>query len=102
MHDLRWIREHPEEFDRSLVRRRLPPRADEILALDRSWRGADFFGESVPLRLHPLGLGLRFAPLPVEIKQRPRGRRQPPARQAAVISVGIFANPPQIEHARRL
>ena len=36
MHDLRWIREHPEEFDRGLARRGLPPRADEILALDRS------------------------------------------------------------------
>ena len=41
MHDLRWIREHPEEFDRGLVRRCLPPRAEEILALDRSWRAAE-------------------------------------------------------------
>jgi seryl-tRNA synthetase len=41
MHDLRWIREHPEEFDRGLMRRGLPPRADEILALDRSWRAAE-------------------------------------------------------------
>ena len=41
MHELRWIREHPEEFDRGLMRRGLPPRADEILALDRSWRAAE-------------------------------------------------------------
>jgi seryl-tRNA synthetase len=41
MHDLRWIREHPEEFDRGLVRRGLPPRAEKILALDRSWRAAE-------------------------------------------------------------
>jgi seryl-tRNA synthetase len=41
MHDLRWIREHPEEFDRGLVRRGLPPRAEEIMALDRSWRAAE-------------------------------------------------------------
>jgi seryl-tRNA synthetase len=41
MHELRWIREHPEEFDRGLMRRGLPSRADEILALDRSWRAAE-------------------------------------------------------------
>jgi seryl-tRNA synthetase len=41
MHDLRWIREHPDEFDRGLARRGLPPRAEEILALDRSWRAAE-------------------------------------------------------------
>jgi seryl-tRNA synthetase len=40
MHDLRWIREHPEEFDRGLTRRGLSKRADEILELDRSWRAA--------------------------------------------------------------
>ena len=38
MHDLRWIRENPEEFDRGLARRGLPPRAAEVLALDREWR----------------------------------------------------------------
>jgi seryl-tRNA synthetase len=38
MHDIRWIREHPEEFDRGLARRFLPPRAAEVLALDREWR----------------------------------------------------------------
>jgi seryl-tRNA synthetase len=38
MHDLRWIRENPEEFDRGLERRGLPPRAAGILALDKQWR----------------------------------------------------------------
>src|SRR5258708_5734555 len=38
MHDLRWIRDHPTEFDRGLMRRGLPPRTEEILALDREWR----------------------------------------------------------------
>jgi seryl-tRNA synthetase len=38
MHDLRWIRENPDAFDRGLVRRGLAPRADEILTLDRQWR----------------------------------------------------------------
>src|SRR5215472_3260097 len=41
MHDLRWIREHPEEFDRGLTRRGLPSYAPQILALDRSWRAAE-------------------------------------------------------------
>src|SRR5947209_13908274 len=41
MHDLRWIRDNPTEFDRGLTRRGLPPRAEEILALDRSWRAAE-------------------------------------------------------------
>src|ERR1700693_3311357 len=38
MHDLRWIRENPAEFDRGLERRGLPPCADQVLALDREWR----------------------------------------------------------------
>jgi seryl-tRNA synthetase len=41
MHDLRWIREHPSEFDRGLARRGLPPCAEDILALDREWRAAE-------------------------------------------------------------
>ena len=38
MHDLRWIRENPAEFDQGLARRGLPPRAEEVLALDKDWR----------------------------------------------------------------
>src|SRR5438128_2215503 len=38
MHDIRWVRENPEEFDRGLVRRGLPPRAAEVLVLDKEWR----------------------------------------------------------------
>ena len=38
MHDIRWIRENPEEFDRGLERRGLAPRAEEVLALDKDWR----------------------------------------------------------------
>jgi seryl-tRNA synthetase len=41
MHDLRWIRDHPAEFDRGLVRRGLQPSAERILKLDRSWRAAE-------------------------------------------------------------
>ena len=41
MHEIRWVREHPDEFDRGLARRGLPPRSEEILTLDRSWRAAE-------------------------------------------------------------
>jgi seryl-tRNA synthetase len=41
MHDLRWIRDHPAEFDRGLTRRGLDPKAEEILALDKEWRSAE-------------------------------------------------------------
>ena len=50
MHDLRWIREHPEEFDRGLVRRGLPARAEEILALDRAWRAAETSAQEAQAR----------------------------------------------------
>jgi seryl-tRNA synthetase len=50
MHDLRWIREHPEEFDRGLVRRGLPPRAKETLALDREWRSAETAAQEAQAR----------------------------------------------------
>src|SRR5436309_3534434 len=41
MHDLRWIRDNPEAFDRGLTRRGLPRRAAEILDLDKEWRALE-------------------------------------------------------------
>ncbi|HJU16023.1 MAG TPA: serine--tRNA ligase [Stellaceae bacterium] len=41
MHELRSIRDDPAAFDRGLERRGLPPRAAEILTLDRAWRAAE-------------------------------------------------------------
>src|SRR6266404_6282873 len=41
MHDLRWIRENPDAFDRGLVRRGLPARSGEVLTLDREWRALE-------------------------------------------------------------
>src|SRR5215475_8685410 len=40
MHDIRWIREHKEEFDRGLTRRGLAPEADRLLAIDERRRAA--------------------------------------------------------------
>ncbi|HVH82124.1 MAG TPA: serine--tRNA ligase [Stellaceae bacterium] len=41
MHDLRAIRENPDLFDAGLKARGLPSRAEEVLALDRTWRAAE-------------------------------------------------------------
>jgi seryl-tRNA synthetase len=41
MHDLRWVRENPEEFDRGLGRRGLPPQAAGVLSLDKEWRALE-------------------------------------------------------------
>ncbi len=38
MHDIKWIRDHPDEFDRGLERRGLAPQSAAILALDQSRR----------------------------------------------------------------
>jgi len=40
MHDIKMIRDDPEVFDKALSRRGLPPRAQELLALDDSRRAA--------------------------------------------------------------
>ncbi len=52
MHELQWIREHAEEFDRGLKRRGLPPRAEEILGLDRAWRAATTEAEEAQSQLN--------------------------------------------------
>ena len=38
MHDIRWIRDNPEAFDRGLKRRGLEPQAQAIIALDEKRR----------------------------------------------------------------
>jgi len=38
MHDIRAIRENPEQFDKAVKRRGLEPVADTILALDKQRR----------------------------------------------------------------
>jgi seryl-tRNA synthetase len=55
MHDLRWLRDHPAEFDRGLGRRGLPPRAALILALDRDWRAAETRVQEAQARRNRLG-----------------------------------------------
>jgi len=38
MHDLKWLRDNPDAFDRGLKRRGIEPAATDILRLDRDWR----------------------------------------------------------------
>jgi seryl-tRNA synthetase len=40
MYDIKWIREHPEEFDRGLTRRGLAPLSGKLLLLDERLRAA--------------------------------------------------------------
>src|SRR5215471_9935938 len=54
MHDLRWIREHPDDFDRGLTRRGLPASSVQILALDRSWRAAETRAQEAQARRNRL------------------------------------------------
>jgi seryl-tRNA synthetase len=54
MYDLRWIREHPEEFDRGLMRRGLAPYSEQILSLDRSWRAAETRAQEAQARRNRL------------------------------------------------
>jgi seryl-tRNA synthetase len=54
MHDLRWIREHPDDFNRGLARRGLPVCAGQILALDRSWRAAETRAQEAQARRNRL------------------------------------------------
>src|SRR5207344_1894162 len=40
MYDIKWIREHPDAFDRGLKRRGLEPVSKKVLALDERRRSA--------------------------------------------------------------
>ena len=40
MHDIKWIRENPDAFDRGLARRGLPAESAKLLALDEKRRAA--------------------------------------------------------------
>src|SRR5215813_13183830 len=40
MHDIRFIREHPQAFDAGLKKRNLPPMSAELLAIDKERRAA--------------------------------------------------------------
>jgi len=47
MHDLKWIRDNPDAFDRGLQRRGLGAASAEVLALDKDWRAAQTKAEQL-------------------------------------------------------
>jgi seryl-tRNA synthetase len=55
MHDLRAIRDNPEAFDAALQKRGLPPRAEEVLALDRVWRMTETRMQEAQARRNQVG-----------------------------------------------
>jgi seryl-tRNA synthetase len=79
MHDLRWIRENPEDFDRGLARRGLPACAAEILALDKEWRAAETRVQEAQARRNQAArqIGILSSQLRMaeedESNQKPRG-----------------------------
>ena len=70
------VREHPAEFDRGLARRGLPPRADEVLALDR---------HGAPLRPAPGSAGQAQ---PALARDRLPPRLRSPAESSTTICCG--------------
>src|SRR6476646_700412 len=54
MHDIRFIREHPADFDAALKRRNLPPVANDILAVDKGWRAAQTAMQEVQAKRNDL------------------------------------------------
>jgi len=50
MHDIRWIRENPDAFDRGLKRRGLEPQSAELIALDEKRRAAILKAEQAQAR----------------------------------------------------
>jgi seryl-tRNA synthetase len=50
MHDIRWIRENPEAFDRGLARRGLAPEAERLVAIDERRRATIVKAEQAQAR----------------------------------------------------
>ena len=50
MHDIKWIRENPEAFDRALARRGLPGESAKLIALDEKRRAAIMKAEAAQAR----------------------------------------------------
>src|SRR5438874_13414958 len=87
MHDLRWIRENPDAFDRGLMRRGLPARAEEILAIDREWRALETQAQESQATRNRLSREIgaaksRGEPID-ELLQQVEGRKQAEAATAA-------------------
>jgi seryl-tRNA synthetase len=54
MHDLKWIRDNPEAFDRGLAKRGLPSQSAEIVAREAAWRAAETAAQELQARRNRL------------------------------------------------
>jgi seryl-tRNA synthetase len=61
MHDIRFIRDHPEAFDAGLRKRNLPPLSAELLAIDKHRRGAISASEAAQARRKALSRQIGIA-----------------------------------------
>ena len=61
MHDIRFIRDHPEAFDAGLKKRNLPPIAAELLAIDKRRRAAISESEAAQARRKALSRQIGIA-----------------------------------------
>src|SRR5882762_2490318 len=50
MHDIKWIRDNPDAFDRGLARRGLPAQSAALIALDEKRRAAILKAETAQAR----------------------------------------------------
>src|ERR1051326_4039192 len=86
MHDLRWIRENPDAFDRGLERRGLPPCAEQVLALDREWRALETAAQEAQAARNRLSRAIgaaRYRGEPIdEIMRQVEGSKQTEAATA--------------------
>jgi seryl-tRNA synthetase len=61
MHDIRFIRDHPEAFDAGLKKRNLPPLAAELLEIDKRRRAAISESEAIQARRKALSRQIGIA-----------------------------------------
>jgi seryl-tRNA synthetase len=54
MHDLKWIRDNPDAFDRGLAKRGLPPQAAEIVRREAEWRATETQAQELQARRNKL------------------------------------------------
>jgi seryl-tRNA synthetase len=76
MHDIKWIREHSDTFDRGLQRRGLAPLSGKLLALDETRRAAITKSEQAQARRNAASKEIG------EAKKNKDGATRPPRKSA--------------------
>jgi seryl-tRNA synthetase len=84
MHDIKWIRENPEAFDRALTRRGLSPESARLIGIDERRRGAIVKAEQAQARRNAASKEIGEAR-----KARDEGRSQVLIAEVAALKVSI-------------